>query len=347
VPRHIRRIGPIALAVTTLIGAGAIPAGADPISDAYQQAQALSAQIAANNEHIDALGQQADAAQVRLDQANQAIADTEAKLVAAQHQVDVLQTRVRERAASAYRGAVAGESLNPLDMKDAGDLLVGQKYSATQASADTTLLNQLNAAKAALNGAEATEQRAKAQASADEAQINATRQSLSAANAQQQATLGQVQGQLVSLVKQAQAAAEAQALAAAGGSGDPEAFPNLPPTSGATARAIAFARAQIGKPYEYAASGPGSYDCSGLVMAAYRSAGVMLPHYSGAMYDMLPHVALSAAQPGDLFFWGAGGSEHVAFFLGNGQLLEAGGSGNDVHIGPIWAPPSGAARVVG
>ncbi len=325
----------------------ALQAGADPISDDYAKAQALQQQIAANNERIDALGQQADAAQLRLDQAQAAIADTQAKIAAAQHQVDLLQARVRERAASAYRGAVSGQSLNALELRNADELLVGQKYSKTQAAADAALLNQLNAAKTQLSGVQATQEKAKAQASADENQIDATRQSLAAANAQQQATLSQVQGQLVALVAQAQAQAAATALAAAGGSGDPSAFPNLPPTGGATAKAIAFARSQIGKPYEYAASGPNAYDCSGLVMAAYRSAGVMLPHYSGAMYDTLPHVALSAAQPGDLFFWGPGGSEHVAFFLGNGQLLEAGGSGNDVHVGPIWAPPSGAARVVG
>jgi cell wall-associated NlpC family hydrolase len=347
VPRHIRRTGLIALAATTLLGGLARPAGADPISDAQAQAQQLQAQIAANNERIDALGQQADAAQLRLDQAQQAIADTQAKLTAAQRQLDALQARVRERAASAYRGAVSGQSLNALELQNADDLLIGQKYSASQASADASLLNQLDAARAQLDGVEATAEKAKAQADADEAQINASRQSLAAANAQQGATLNQVQGQLVALVAQAQQRAAAAALAAAGGSGDPSAFPNLAPTSGATAKAIEFARAQIGKPYEYAASGPDSYDCSGLVMAAYRSAGVMLPHYSGAMYALLPHVALSAAQPGDLFFWGSGGSEHVAFFLGGGRLLEAGGSGNDVHIGPIWAPPSGAARVVG
>jgi cell wall-associated NlpC family hydrolase len=95
----------------------------------------------------------------------------------------------------------------------------------------------------------------------------------------------------------------------------------------------------------YAAAGPNSYDCSGLVMAAYASAGFQLPHYSGAQYAMLPHIPISAAQPGDLLFWGEAASEHVAIYVGDGRILEAGGTGNDVHIGPIWGQPMGAARV--
>jgi cell wall-associated NlpC family hydrolase len=81
------------------------------------------------------------------------------------------------------------------------------------------------------------------------------------------------------------------------------------------------------------------------VMAAFRSAGVSLPHYSGAQYQMLPHVPLASVQVGDLMFWGSGGSEHVAIYVGDGKILEAGGSTHIVHIGPIWGHPIGAARV--
>lgn len=189
--------------------------------------------------------------------------------------------------------------------------------------------------------------KARAAADSERHQIESDRASLQAAAAQQQQTLGQVQGQLVAQQQQQQAAA---ALAAAirqfggSGGGNPGDFPNLPPPGAAAAQAIAFARAQLGKPYLYAAAGPDSYDCSGLVMAAYASAGVRLPHDSGAQYDMLSHVPLLSALPGDLLYWGAGGSEHVAIYLGAGRILEAGGTGNDVHIGPIWGSPVGAAR---
>ena len=57
-------------------------------------------------------------------------------------------------------------------------------------------------------------------------------------------------------------------------------------------------------------------------MAAW-GAGVHLPHYSGAQYDMLPHVPLDQMQPGDLVFWGSGGSHHVGIYVGDGLMIHA------------------------
>jgi peptidoglycan DL-endopeptidase CwlO len=85
----------------------------------------------------------------------------------------------------------------------------------------------------------------------------------------------------------ARAAARNSMAWASGGAGAP---------SGAAARAVAFARAQLGKPYLWGASGPSSYDCSGLTMAAYRSAGVWLPRVSRAQWGAVPTSA-SAASP--------------------------------------------------
>jgi len=338
-------MGLIALAVTTAFLVSAGSAGADPIGDALKQAQTLQSQIASNNVQLDALGQQYDGAQLRVQQAQQTIADTQAKLAAEEARLSTLRVQVRARAVTDYQSAVDGQSLNTLDFSDAQQLLVGQKYAAAQAAVDNTLISQLNSAKQALTAQQTAAQKAQATAANDVQQLDSTRASLTAAQAQQQATLNQVQGQLVLLVAQAQQQAAEAELSAAGDSGDAGAYPNLPPVSPLAAAAIAFARAQLGKPYVYAAAGPNSYDCSGLVMAAYASAGFQLPHYSGAQYAMLPHIPISAAQPGDLLFWGEAASEHVAIYVGDGRILEAGGTGNDVHIGPIWGQPMGAARV--
>jgi cell wall-associated NlpC family hydrolase/peptidoglycan hydrolase-like protein with peptidoglycan-binding domain len=70
------------------------------------------------------------------------------------------------------------------------------------------------------------------------------------------------------------------------------------------APAVSFVHAQLGKPYRWGGTGPNSYDCSGLVYAAYRSAGLILPRVAQDQYDQLPHVPLSALQPGDLLFFG-------------------------------------------
>jgi cell wall-associated NlpC family hydrolase len=344
-------LGLIALAAISAGAAslGGARAGADPLGDAQAQAAALQSQIEADNVRVDALGQQYDGAQLRLQQAERSAADAAARTAVAQQALDVLHARVRQRAASDYRGAVSGQSLGGLAYRDAEQRLIGEKYAAVQAAADAGLLSQLNAAKQRLAADQAAADHARDQASADRQRIANARDSLAAATAAQQQTLSQVQGQLVMLVAQEQQRRAAAALAAAqgqfgGDGGDPGAFPDVPPPTGAAAQAIAFARAQIGKPYQYAAAGPNSYDCSGLVMAAYASAGIRLPHYSGAQWAAIPHVAFSQLQAGDLLFWGDQASEHSAIYLGSGRIIEAGGTRNDVHVGPIWGRPWAAGR---
>jgi cell wall-associated NlpC family hydrolase len=339
-----------ALLVTT-----AVPAGASPIDDKKAQAAALQSQIDAGSHQIEALGERYDGAVLQLQQAETAVADATARIDATRAQIRQVKRLVRERAASLYRSAASGGSLSDLDVTDVQQLLIRNKYAAAQSARDDAALSQLGIAQEQLATQQATAERARAAADAERRRLDDAKTGIERANAQQQQLLKQVQGELAQLVAQEQARQAAAALAAARarfsrgvsaeGDGDPGAYPNLPPNGPVAAAALAFARAQLGKPYLYAASGPNSYDCSGLVMAAFRSAGVSLPHYSGAMYDTLPHVPLAAVQVGDLLFWGSGGSEHVAFYVGDGKLLEAGGSTHIVHVGAIWGHPMGAARV--
>ena len=119
---------------------------------------------------------------------------------------------------------------------------------------------------------------------------------------------------------------------------------NVPVNGGGASAAIAYARSQLGKPYCYAGSGPACFDCSGLTMRAWGAAGVSMPHYSGAQYSMFPHVPLSAMQPGDLVFWGPGGSDHVGLYIGGGQMIAAPHTGDVVKIQAVYGSPVGAAR---
>ncbi|MFH9860454.1 NlpC/P60 family protein [Streptomyces sp. NPDC017202] len=87
-------------------------------------------------------------------------------------------------------------------------------------------------------------------------------------------------------------------------------------------RALAFARAQIGKPYVWGATGPDSYDCSGLTQAAWKAAGVSLPRVTYDQVNAGTTVSLSAAQPGDLVFFYADVT-HVGIYIGNGMMIHA------------------------
>ena len=77
------------------------------------------------------------------------------------------------------------------------------------------------------------------------------------------------------------------------------------------------------------------FDCSGLTQFAYAGVGVLIPKYSGDQYDTGRKVPLSQAKRGDLLFWGPGGGQHVAIYLGNGQMLEASGSAGKVTVSPV------------
>ena len=113
---------------------------------------------------------------------------------------------------------------------------------------------------------------------------------------------------------------------------------------------MATALAQLGKPYQWAGSGPSSFDCSGLVMYAWAHAGVSLPHYSVAQYDDTARISESELRPGDLVFYDTGSGAqpgHVTIYIGGGEVVTADSPGTVVKIVPItWdGTPMGFGRV--
>lgn len=126
--------------------------------------------------------------------------------------------------------------------------------------------------------------------------------------------------------------------------------PSAPAPASGVGAAIAFARAQIGEPYVWGAAGPGSWDCSGLTMGAWRAGGRSLPHYSVAQYEQSTPIAASQLQPGDLVFWGSSSDPssiyHVALYVGNGQIIHAPRTGEDVQEVSMyyWIAPNFYAR---
>lgn len=105
---------------------------------------------------------------------------------------------------------------------------------------------------------------------------------------------------------------------------------------------------QMGVPYSWGGgkpTGPSTgidsgantvgFDCSGFTQFAYAGVGVLIPKYSGDQYDTGRKVPQSQAKRGDLLFWGPGGSQHVAIYLGNGQMLEASSSAGRVTVSPV------------
>ncbi len=123
--------------------------------------------------------------------------------------------------------------------------------------------------------------------------------------------------------------------------------PRTPPVAvpgSRAAAAVAFAYSALGKPYVWGATGPSSFDCSGLTQAAWRSAGVQLPRTTYTQINVGSRVARSQLAPGDLVFFYSGIS-HVGLYIGGGQMIHAPHPGAPVRIAPIDQMPfAGAAR---
>jgi cell wall-associated NlpC family hydrolase len=132
-----------------------------------------------------------------------------------------------------------------------------------------------------------------------------------------------------------------------GGTASTQALPDVPAASTAAASAIAAARTRLGTPYVWGATGPTSFDCSGLTQWAYRQAGVNIPRTSRQQYAALPKVPLSQLAPGDLVFYATDVRDpstihHVGMYVGAGLSLYAPRTGSTVKIGPV-----GYGRILG
>jgi len=123
--------------------------------------------------------------------------------------------------------------------------------------------------------------------------------------------------------------------------------PPPPPLSAGAAGAVQAAEREIGVPYVWGGTTPAGFDCSGLVMWAYAQVGISLPHFSGGQYASTTHISMADIQPGDLLFYGPGGGDHVAMYVGGGSMIEAPYTGASVWITGVRTDGlAGVGRVV-
>jgi peptidoglycan DL-endopeptidase CwlO len=124
-------------------------------------------------------------------------------------------------------------------------------------------------------------------------------------------------------------------------------YPNvtIPTANTIGAQALEAALTRRGDPYVWGAAGPGSFDCSGLVVWAFAQVGITLPHYTGDLWNSGVHVPRSDLEPGDLVFFYPDIS-HVGIYLGDGLMIDAPDFGLTVRVEPVfWAYFVGAVRI--
>ena len=276
----------------------------------------LTSQFDQVSEQFDQAGQQLSAAQSRLSQVRVHLDHAHAQFQAA-------QASVAQAAAAAFEDAgatsIAGvlTSGDPRAVLQQGSLLV--ELSGTR----NAQRRQLLADAGQLAGAEQQMQRTEAGIAGLQGQLAARKSALGRLIAAERAMLAGLTGPQQQTV--------VHNSIGAGGSSAPQQYTG--PTTTEADKAVAFAYAQLGKPYQWGATGPGSYDCSGLAQAAWASAGMQIPRDSYGQWAGLPHVPLSSVEPGDLLIYN--GEGHVAIYVGDGYIIDAPQTGLDVEKIPM------------
>jgi cell wall-associated NlpC family hydrolase len=371
--KALPRLGALLAGLTAATAICAASSDADPGPGNPPNTPSAAGSSAQLNDRIRVVNAQLDQRARQIDQLDEQYNLAAAAVISAQHTATRAQ-QAADRAAGRYRAAHAqfvsavrqryesgpGASMGTLfssaspqqylDALSVGNYL-SNRFAATMQDerlARTQAARAARRAGAALTAARTTQTTLAQRRAALRQEAQRFRQLLGTLNEQQQRERAR-----------ARAVAAAKARAALGMQPRPQrrsgrasgtAPTHVPANvSDSVRRVIAFAEAQVGKSYGWGAAGPNAYDCSGLTMAAWRQAGVNLPHSAAGQYGYGTHVAYSQLRPGDLIFLYSP-IGHVELYVGDDLAVSAA----DPSIGIVYVHPSrdmadyaGATRLMG
>jgi peptidoglycan DL-endopeptidase CwlO len=375
--RAARLVAPLAVVALVVTGLG-LTGGSAATATPTKTIDQVEAEIAAlENDAANAAELWNEARQRQSDVAVK-VAQLKVKIAAAEKQYGRVVGAVDAMARSAYATGGIDPSLQALLADDPQQFLEQTAALDQVARSQGTSLRKTAAARLALAQLQAqlAQQQIAAKAAAHDAanqkaavddKIAAAQALLSSLKADERARLAKLQAdrQAASERRARQEAARVQQTSSSsssrgngGGSsaGSDNSGNDTPGAGGGSpsqrARiAVAYALSKVGHRYVAGASGPGTFDCSGLTMAAWRAAGVSLPHYSRSQYGSTRHISRSELRPGDLLFYFGGGAHHVSMYIGGGMMVSASNPRDGVEVIAAWGPwygsrYSGAGRVV-
>jgi peptidoglycan DL-endopeptidase CwlO len=303
----LRAIATLCVAASAALALPAVPADAAPkpsLKESEAKLNKLNSQVDHQDNAYNKAKDEREAAKKKLDALNKSVSES-------QKTYSQLRERLAQLAAAAYKGAETGDIPSLVSSSDPENVL-DQISMFTQVAHNRSIevTQFLNAAQLLQR------QKAQAQQAAEDL----------ASKAKTEKT------QLSKLKKQA---SQQQALVnrlGGGSSSSGHGATYTGPASGDARLALEYAYAQKGAPYHYGGTGPYSagFDCSGLVMMAWRHAGVSLPRIVPDQYNATRRVARSDLQPGDLVFFDSLG--HVGLYVGNNQFIHAPHTGTVVQI---------------
>lgn len=335
---RVRLLVSVSLLTAGFFAAGVPVGNADPRPSVSQ----VQARIAALDDRAEQYAEAYNAARGRLATLQRRTVTAQDRLDRARAASNRLRGRIAAAASAAYRGGGLDEIVTLVTTKDPASFLDRAVSLDHVSRYQADALFQYSVAQHSLRSAKAD---LAAQLSAQRAEVRrlaAAKSQVERLIAQQQSALGQLRAadraRLAAQQTQVRAAAYAARATYNG------------PASGLAAVAVRAAYDQLGKPYQWGAAGPDSFDCSGLTMYAWGQAGVSLPHYTGAQYSAGRHVSESDLRPGDLVFFYSD-LHHVGIYIGGGRFIHAPHTGTVVQIaslsGSYQSNYAGAVRVVG
>jgi peptidoglycan DL-endopeptidase CwlO len=299
-------------------------------------AQAAPATIASLNGQLDRLNQQTDQLveqylqqKLALDRTRKDLADVQRRTRDAQRSFGELQSLIAAQAASAYVNGPGTDLAAVLTSGDPSNAVERMQSLELLAQQNTELVTSLRVAKQSLDASHAALETVEARQAAEAGRLQAKKTEVDRAVHRVEGLLGQLRaaGRARSAALQGRAGAPTRAAAQAG----PSSNPTPPPVSGSAGAVVAWAYKQLGKPYQYGAAGPSSFDCSGLTMVAWSQAGVSLPHSAAAQYGVTMRISASDLRPGDLIFRYSPIS-HVSMYVGGGMQISATHTGSTVKL---------------
>ncbi|GAA1247714.1 C40 family peptidase [Kitasatospora nipponensis] len=323
---HRRPKQPSRTRVTVLTAAAAtavaLSAQTGAWADPKPSKEDVKAQIDDLNNQQEAASEKYNGLKERGDQLRAQAAQLQDEVARGQDQVTQLQSGLAAVAGDQYRnGGIDPAVVLMLNSNPKGYL--DQASSMAQATSTET-----DALKA-LQGEQRKLDQEKKEAADTLAELDRSTKELNDAKADVQSKLAAAQKLLNSL-----SAADRAALQAADRASRSDTrvdLTTLPPVSGYAGAAVTAALSKLGHAYVWGATGPGTFDCSGLMQWAYAQAGVSLPRTSQEQGHIGTGVSLADAQPGDLVIYG-GDMHHVGMYIGNGQVVHAPHTGDVVRI---------------
>jgi cell wall-associated NlpC family hydrolase len=294
------------------------------------QATNLEQKLGQLNADSDQLVEDYLQAKLELDRVRASMRPLLARARAADAQLAAVRAGIAARATAAYVHGPGIDIISVLGSGDATQALERMQTLDLLAERDIELYSQATGIERTARDRAAALRAVEQRQAAKVANLAAKKTRIERLVAETRRVLAQVQA---ADRRRAQSSATGTASATAP-AGSPAAPPTPSPPAGASGRignVIRYAYAQLGKPYQWGADGPGSFDCSGFTMMAWAQAGVALPHSSRAQIGVGRRVSRSELAPGDLIFRNSPIS-HVALYIGGGNQIAATHTGSTVKL---------------